>query len=44
MKKNNDANNINQCVDECPDKYIEGDNNFCKKCILQINFITQFRL
>ena len=31
MEEDNDAYTINQCVDECPDKYIEGDNNnFCK--------------
>ena len=41
MEEDNEACNTNQCVNECPDKYIKGDNNFCKQCIiLQIYFIN----
>lgn len=31
----NAAYNINQCMNECPDKYIKDDTNFCIECILK---------
>ena len=30
MEEDNDAYSINQCMSECPDKYIKNNNNFCE--------------
>ena len=37
MKKDNEAYNINQCVNECPDKYLVYNDNLCKRCYDYVN-------
>ena len=41
MEGDNDAYNINQCVNVCPDKYLKYNDNFCRRCILK-DFIQSY--